>query len=125
MNLTIPFFHKKITETRFGMYVQWWNKDLEYPGGVVFMQSGIVSACGIVDCEIESRQCTGANPTVASYNASVVNFYNATGSLSRFENKNILLYFEKCSSLLQRWRCRCKFKNRRIGSRCLQGHEIW
>jgi hypothetical protein len=50
------------------------------------------------------------------YNASVVNFYNATGSLARFENKNILFCFEKRSSLLQRWRCSCKFKNRRIGS---------
>jgi hypothetical protein len=28
----------------------------------------------------------GANPTIASYNASVVNFHNATGSLARFEN---------------------------------------
>jgi hypothetical protein len=34
-----------------------------------------------------------ANPTIASYNASVVNFYNATGSLPRFENKNIIFYF--------------------------------
>jgi hypothetical protein len=59
---------------------------------------------------------SGANPTIASYNASVVNFYNATGSLARLEN-NILLYFEKRCSLLQRWRCRCKLKNRRIGSR--------
>jgi hypothetical protein len=34
----------------------------------------------------------GANPTIAGYNASIVNFYNATGSLARFENKkNILL----------------------------------
>jgi hypothetical protein len=31
----------------------------------------------------------GVNPTIASYNASVVNFYNATGSLALFENKNI------------------------------------
>jgi hypothetical protein len=31
----------------------------------------------------------GANPTIASYNASVVNFYNAAGSLARFENKKI------------------------------------
>jgi hypothetical protein len=31
---------------------------------------------------------SGANPTIASYNASVVNFYNDTGSLERFENKN-------------------------------------
>jgi hypothetical protein len=45
----------------------------------------------------------GANPTIASYNASVVNFYNAAGSLARFENKNILFFFEKRSSLLQRW----------------------
>jgi hypothetical protein len=35
---------------------------------------------------------SGANPTIASYNASVVNFYNATGSLARFE-KNIIFYF--------------------------------
>jgi hypothetical protein len=35
----------------------------------------------------------GANPTIVSYNASVVNFYNATGSLVRFENKNIIFYF--------------------------------
>jgi hypothetical protein len=33
----------------------------------------------------------GANPTIASYNASVVNFYNATGSLARFENKRYYL----------------------------------
>jgi hypothetical protein len=57
-----------------------------------------------------------ANPTIVIYNASVVNFYNATGSLARFKNKNILFYFVKRSSLLQRWRCSCKFKNRRIGS---------
>jgi hypothetical protein len=35
------------------------------------------------------RRRPGANPTIASYNASVLNFYNATGSLARFENKNI------------------------------------
>jgi hypothetical protein len=33
------------------------------------------------------------------YSANVVNFYNATGSLARFENKNILFYFEKRSSV--------------------------
>jgi hypothetical protein len=42
----------------------------------------------------------GANPTITSYNASVVNLYNAMGSLARFENNNILLYFEKRCSLL-------------------------
>jgi hypothetical protein len=51
--------------------------------------------------------CTGANPTTLIYNASVANFYKATSSLARFENKNIL--FKKRSS--------CKFKSRRIGSR--------
>jgi hypothetical protein len=34
-----------------------------------------------------SAPVPGANPTIASYNASVVNFYNATG----FEKKNNLL----------------------------------
>jgi hypothetical protein len=33
---------------------------------------------------------SGANPMIASYNASVVNLYNAAGSLAFFENKNIL-----------------------------------
>jgi hypothetical protein len=40
-------------------------------------------------------------------------FYNATGSLARFENKNIIFFFEKRSSLLQCWHCSCKFKSRR------------
>jgi hypothetical protein len=65
------------------------------------------------DKEAEDR--SGANPTIVSYNASVV-IFNATGSLARFENKSILVFFEKRSSLLQRWRCSCKFNSRRIGS---------
>jgi hypothetical protein len=48
------------------------------------------------------------DPTIVIYNASVVNFYNAAGSLARFKNKNILFYYVKRSSLLQRWRCSCK-----------------
>jgi hypothetical protein len=32
------------------------------------------------------KSTTGANPTIANYNASDVNFYNAMGSLVRFEN---------------------------------------
>jgi hypothetical protein len=36
----------------------------------------------------------GANPTTLIYNASVVNFYNATGSLACFENKNTFFFFE-------------------------------
>jgi hypothetical protein len=35
-----------------------------------------------------------ANPTIASYNASVVNFCNDTNSLVRFENKNIYTTFK-------------------------------
>jgi hypothetical protein len=37
--------------------------------------------------EMETWFNPGANPTIASYNASVVNFYNAMGSLACFENK--------------------------------------
>jgi hypothetical protein len=33
----------------------------------------------------------GANPTIVIYNASVVNFYNASGSLVRFENKKYFI----------------------------------
>jgi hypothetical protein len=46
----------------------------------------------------------GANPTIVSYNASAVKIYSATSSLVRFENKSILIYFEKRSGLLQRRR---------------------
>jgi hypothetical protein len=35
----------------------------------------------------------GANPTIASYNAIVVNIYSATSSLAHFENKNSIFYF--------------------------------
>jgi hypothetical protein len=38
---------------------------------------------------------SGPNPTIASYNASVVNFYNATGSIVRFINKNIFFFYSK------------------------------
>jgi hypothetical protein len=47
----------------------------------------------------------------------------STGSLDRFENKNISFYFEKRSSLLQHWRCSCKLKSRRIGSRPQSNHR--
>jgi hypothetical protein len=30
---------------------------------------------------------TGTNPTTSIHSANVVNFYNAAGSLARFENK--------------------------------------
>jgi hypothetical protein len=42
---------------------------------------------------------SGANPTIAIYNASVVKSYNATSSLERFVNKDVLFSLEKCNSL--------------------------
>jgi hypothetical protein len=46
------------------------------------------------------KSATGANPTIASYNASIVNFYNAMGSLTCDENnflnstlKNAVAYY--------------------------------
>jgi hypothetical protein len=30
----------------------------------------------------------GTNPTIVSYNASVVKIYNATNSIARFQNEN-------------------------------------
>jgi hypothetical protein len=36
--------------------------------------------------------------------------YNATGSLAHSENKIFKFYFEKRSSLLQRWRWSCRFQ---------------
>jgi hypothetical protein len=56
-----------------------------------------------------------ANPTIASYNASVVNFYNATGSLARFKNiffsslKNAVAYYNAGVVAVT-------LKSRRIGS---------
>jgi hypothetical protein len=43
---------------------------------------------------LEAWSSLRPNPTTSIYNAGVVNFYNATGSLARFEKKNILFYFE-------------------------------
>jgi hypothetical protein len=44
-------------------------------------------------------------------------FLQHHGLPSVFQNLKIFFYFEKRSSLLQRWRCSCKFKIRRIGSK--------
>jgi hypothetical protein len=45
---------------------------------------------------------SGANPTIASYNVSVVNIYNAIGSLVRL--KNIFFYLKNAQfSLLHRY----------------------
>jgi hypothetical protein len=42
--------------------------------------------------------------------------YTPRVALVRFEINNILFYFEKRSSLLQLWRCSCKFKSCKIVS---------
>jgi hypothetical protein len=42
------------------------------------------------NCVTEADKPTGPNPTTSIYNASV-NFYNATGSLARFENKKYFI----------------------------------
>jgi hypothetical protein len=44
----------------------------------------------------------GSNPTISSFNAGVVKFYNAMSSLVRSEINYIFFCFEKCSSLPQR-----------------------
>jgi hypothetical protein len=63
------------------------------------------------------RRHSGANPKIVSYNASAVKNCSAPSTLERFEYKNIFFYYEKRSSLLQRWRCSCKFWSLRIGFR--------
>jgi hypothetical protein len=46
---------------------------------------------------------TGANPTVASYNAGAEKIYNPASSLVCSENKNSFLCCEKRSTLLPLW----------------------
>jgi hypothetical protein len=54
---------------------------------------------------------TGANPTIVSYNASDAKIYNAMSSLVHYDNKKIVSStLKKRFSLLQRWRCSCKFR---------------
>jgi hypothetical protein len=46
--------------------------------------------------EVTNVYISGANPTIVSYNASIVKFYNTVSSLVRFEiKKNIFFYFVK------------------------------
>jgi hypothetical protein len=52
-----------------------------YNAGVVAVNSKIVGLA------------PGANPSIASYSASVVKIYSVASSLARFENKNIIFYF--------------------------------
>jgi hypothetical protein len=45
----------------------------------------------------------GANPTIASYNASAVKIYSAVNSMARFLIKKYFSPMQKRFSLLQRW----------------------
>jgi hypothetical protein len=86
---------------------------------------GLLKTLMFIECfRVSNNFNTGANPTIASYNASAVKIYNATSSLLRFENENNFYKFEKRTSLLQRWRCSCKFLSRRIGSRTKDEKDI-
>jgi hypothetical protein len=61
--------------------------------------------CNGVACDKHREKMKpGSNPTITSYNASVVKNYKTTSSLVRFQ-KNMILFFESAPcSLLQRWR---------------------
>jgi hypothetical protein len=50
---------------------------------------------------------SGAIPTIASYNASVVKIYSIMSTLVRFERQTFYSTFYKRPSLQQRWRCSC------------------
>jgi hypothetical protein len=67
----------------------------------------------------------GANPTAAIYSASAVKVYNAMSSLGSAIKNIFSSPFNKCSSLLQRWHCSCKFWVHRIGSSTLAAYFIW
>jgi hypothetical protein len=54
---------------------------------------------GGLDRTLPKKTWPGANTTIVSYNASVVNTYSTTSSLVRFDIKSIYFNFEKRSSL--------------------------
>jgi hypothetical protein len=59
----------------------------------------------------------GPNPTIVSYNASDAKKLQPTSSLVRLKTKMFsLLWWKRSNLLLQRWRCSCNFRRRRIGS---------
>jgi hypothetical protein len=57
----------------------------------------------------------GANPTIVSYNTSIVKIYNATGRRAHFERKIFTSILKERSCLSRRWSC--KLRSRRIGPR--------
>jgi hypothetical protein len=61
-----------------------------YDFGIYYNNAGVVASRlerFFKEENISVFKLPESNPTIASYNASVVNFYNATGSLARLENK--------------------------------------
>jgi hypothetical protein len=78
---------------------------------MVEVQEDVVVSSERIHFNLQEAPCgqvlPGANPTIKSYNASVVKIYNATNSLTRYLKK---LSDIKRFSLQQRWSCRCKLK---------------
>jgi hypothetical protein len=64
-----------------------------FTGGIrtVETQSKLDQSLHLQLCTLFGVLYTGANPTIGIYNASVVNFYNATGSQARFKNKKYFI----------------------------------
>jgi hypothetical protein len=72
---------------------------------------------------VTKNDASGPNPTIVSYNASVVKLYYATSSTARFRTEVIFPYCKKrsslCTTTLALYVGSCKFRSRRIGSGCL------
>jgi hypothetical protein len=105
-------------EIRTRVFWLWgWCNVLAAPGQDFFFCKKTISCSKIYNITFGS----GANPSIASYNASVVKMSNVTSTypmyLVRFKKKNSFFTMKERSTLLQRQRCSCKFKSRSIGPR--------
>jgi hypothetical protein len=74
--------------------------------------------CTTTRCQNECVNITRGQSHDREFNASTVKIYNATSSLVRFTNKKVYSSIIKNALAyhLQRWRCSCKIRSRRIGS---------
>jgi hypothetical protein len=116
------------------------NKAIILPGNVhIYRKSGIgAAACPDLPertaLPLDRALCRtgvdftnpGADPTIASYNASTVKFYYSASSLVRFENNNVFFLYEKRSSLSRSIRSRSRSYDREFQrQRCknLLSHE--